>query len=273
MSPTPPRVVILEYTTSPLLSSDGSCFFGIVPLMAVLKNMPEASIIDGFKGKIDFYEHRGQVCVRKWPRSPGHKRAPAVEAQWSVFAAAVSGWSSLPDYIRSDYRRWASPSTLSGRDLFIKGYISGIYRYPKELCMLPQAYAYMCAQMNNLISGTEYKLVLDSEEYDIGGNFDTVNYRFIAPRDGRYLVIANVGWFNLNANNDRYIFIKRNGSEVITSIKRNVSAGNWTHTAAGIIQLLATQYLELSAKHFCGINTVDITNMKHWTNFFVSLLE
>jgi len=89
--------------------------------------MPSQAIIDGFKGTIDYYVYMGQPCVRKWPRSPGHKRAPEVEAQWSNFTKATRLWSQLPPEIRESYKQLAASTTLSGYEWFLRGYISGIY--------------------------------------------------------------------------------------------------------------------------------------------------
>lgn len=107
--------------------------------MAKLKVLPELAIIDGFKGKVDFYVNyqssdpelrgRGVPCARKWPRSPGHRRAPAVEAQWAAFAYAAAHWSSLSDEIQAAYNEMASGTGLSGRDFFTRSYLTGLYRY------------------------------------------------------------------------------------------------------------------------------------------------
>jgi len=100
--------------------------------MAKLLVLPSQGIISGFKGTIDFYVHDGQPCARKWPRSPGKKRSPSVEAQWPIFAAAAKLWNELSDEVRLAYITMASGTALSGRDLFTKSYITGIYRYPHE---------------------------------------------------------------------------------------------------------------------------------------------
>jgi len=97
-----------------------------------LLTLPDQAVIDGFKGKIDFYVHQGVQCVRRWPRyTPRIPSVAEAEAQ-QVFATAVNAWSALPKHIRAEYKRWSSASSLSSRDLFIKGYIGGLYRYPKE---------------------------------------------------------------------------------------------------------------------------------------------
>lgn len=92
--------------------------------MAKITKMPSLAIIKGFKGKVDFYVYCGQPCARSWPRSPGHDRAPGVEAQWPAFAWAASNWNSLSPEVQEAYRSMASGTNMTGRDLFIKGFIT-----------------------------------------------------------------------------------------------------------------------------------------------------
>ncbi|MBA7707308.1 hypothetical protein ES703_116178 [subsurface metagenome] len=96
--------------------------------MAKLTALPSLAIIDGFKGKLDFYVHDGVPCVRRWPRSPGRRRAPAVEAQWQAFAYATAHWNSLSPYVQDAYRATAAEMTMTGRDLFIKAFIKDYFR-------------------------------------------------------------------------------------------------------------------------------------------------
>ncbi len=98
--------------------------------MAKLTALPSLAIIDGFKGTVDYYVHRGIPCARKWPRSPGHRRAPGVEAQWPAFALATQLWNQISEAVQDAYRATATGSTLSGRDLSAKAYLSG-YIHPE----------------------------------------------------------------------------------------------------------------------------------------------
>lgn len=97
--------------------------------MAKLSALPATAIISGFKGLIDYYVHDGIPCARKWPRSPGKHRAPAVEAQWQAFSAAAQEWALLAPSVQAAYSRMAESSGLSGRDLQVRSYLSGLYRY------------------------------------------------------------------------------------------------------------------------------------------------
>ena len=94
--------------------------------MAKLLVLPEQAIIDGFKGKIDFYQWLGLPVARKWPRSPGHNRSPAVQAQWDTFIDANQLWSQLSPEVQAAYNDLATGTDLTGKDFFVRSYISGL---------------------------------------------------------------------------------------------------------------------------------------------------
>lgn len=91
--------------------------------MAKITKLPGMDIISGFKGTLDFYVHMGQPCVRSWPKSPGHDRAPLVQAQWPAFTIASKAWAYLAPEVQSAYNRMSAGLRLTGRDIFIKSYI------------------------------------------------------------------------------------------------------------------------------------------------------
>jgi hypothetical protein len=96
--------------------------------MVRLTALPNEAIISGFKGSIDYYYNMGIPCARKWPRSPGKKRTPAVEAQWPAFSIAAREWSMLSETVQDAYRALAQSSGLDGRDLQVRGYLTSLYR-------------------------------------------------------------------------------------------------------------------------------------------------
>lgn len=94
--------------------------------MAKITQLPSQAIISGFKGTLDFYLWKGIACVRKWPRSPGKKRAPAVEAQWNDFKTATKLWNELIQEERDNFNHLASGTGLSGRDVAERAFLKGI---------------------------------------------------------------------------------------------------------------------------------------------------
>ena len=100
--------------------------------MARLLVLPHQDIIDGLKGSIDYYVHRGIPCARSWPKSPGKHRSLAVMAQWPIFSFATKEWKNLSKAVQDSYTQFSTDSGLAGRDLQIRAYMTGLYRYPLE---------------------------------------------------------------------------------------------------------------------------------------------
>ncbi|GAH50246.1 unnamed protein product [marine sediment metagenome] len=98
--------------------------------MAKLTVMPHQAIIDGLKGSVDFYVYMGIPVARAWPKSPGSARSPGVIAGWIPFAYASREWKNLSPTVQAAYEKLATNSGLSGRDMQVRAYLTGLYRYP-----------------------------------------------------------------------------------------------------------------------------------------------
>ena len=98
--------------------------------MAKLLVMPNQTIVNGMKGKVDFYLWMGIPVARRWPRSPGPRRAPLVEAQWPRWTYATRIWNTLSSVMQDAWRETARNTGLTGRDLQIKAYIEGYITKP-----------------------------------------------------------------------------------------------------------------------------------------------
>lgn len=79
---------------------------------------------------LDYFYTNGLACVRRWPRSPGHRRSPAVQAGWPAFTAASRLWTQLSPEVQRSYEEMATGTGLSGRDMFQRSYMKGLYAYP-----------------------------------------------------------------------------------------------------------------------------------------------
>lgn len=98
--------------------------------MAKITKFPGTKIINMLKHTLDYYQYMAQPCVRRWPRSPGHIRTPAVMAQWAAFAYVAKQWSLLSPEMQALWYSMASGTILTGKDLFTRSYISGAFTYP-----------------------------------------------------------------------------------------------------------------------------------------------
>lgn len=105
--------------------------------MAKLLHYPAMAIVNGFKGTLDFYFWKGIACVRSWPRSPGKRRAPAVEAQWAAFSYITKLWKSIDPDLQKAYVAMATETNLRPIDVFVRGYLSGTLRFYTPPDQLP----------------------------------------------------------------------------------------------------------------------------------------
>jgi len=97
--------------------------------VAIIAKMPGMKVIDGFKGKIDFYVYMGLPCARKWPRSQGKSQTPASVAQWPVWRRAAELWPQVSPDVRQALRDMTQGTNLTAKDMFFRGYVAGTLRY------------------------------------------------------------------------------------------------------------------------------------------------
>lgn len=87
--------------------------------------MPQQSIIDSLKGKLDFYYWKGIPCVRSWPRWPPRDPTPPEKANQDTFSYINKLYITLPDAIKQTYIDQAASTSLTSKDLFVKLYYLG----------------------------------------------------------------------------------------------------------------------------------------------------
>jgi len=99
--------------------------------MAKVSQLPALDIISGLKGTLDFYVWKGIPVCRSWPRSPGHRRAPAVEAQWPAFTKGARLWPTLSSDVQKACATMSAGTPLSARDIAVKLYLNAHHLYPQ----------------------------------------------------------------------------------------------------------------------------------------------
>lgn len=134
------------------------------------------------------------------------------------------------------------------------------------------ARAYLSADQENLTSGNNTKILLDSESYDVGSNF--ASYKFVAPVNGYYLAIGQVSFKNTVADKLYVTDIYLNGASGTRAASHTgATAGAVDVVASDVIYLDADDYLELYAQSAAGVNTVDVTGDENRTFLAVTLLK
>jgi Siphovirus protein of unknown function (DUF859) len=132
--------------------------------------------------------------------------------------------------------------------------------------------AYLSSAQDNLAQ-TNVKVLLDAETYDIGGDFDTANSRFVAPVSGYYLIVSQVGFKSVVTAKRYQVDIFVNGSTVCLTMIHSGLADNLRVQASAIEYVPAGQYIELYATQLSGGTTVDLINSTSSTFMAIHLLS
>ena len=135
--------------------------------------------------------------------------------------------------------------------------------------------AYLNAAQS-ISSGALRKVNLDAENYDLGSNYDTTNYRFTAPVTGYYQVNATVGISNLDAAGDVLVVaIYVNGADYSESRTYAGAANNDPQSSiSDLVPVTAGQYIELYAQHDSATasEALQTTSLKtHMSIYFVGV--
>ena len=119
--------------------------------------------------------------------------------------------------------------------------------------------AYLNASQTNVTDASYTKVLLNAEDFDIGGNFDTTNSRFVAPVNGYYQINGYVGFTEVIANKRYASVIYVNGASArFASMSNGSDTGNLYISNSVLAYVAAGQYVELYAWLSVGANTVDV---------------
>lgn len=129
-----------------------------------------------------------------------------------------------------------------------------------ELVIAAKARVYLSGNQLNLTDDTWTKVDFDTENYDIGSDYDTTNKRFVAPVTGYYAVTVAVNYVGgtLIADKRYYSGIYVNGALYSAAVSQTVTTDTTSSVITDIIPITAGQYIEGYARVVCGAATVDI---------------
>ena len=116
-------------------------------------------------------------------------------------------------------------------------------RSPGQSSAVANAPAFSAYLTNNygLAGGVETKVTLDTVEFNVGGFFSTVNYRF-APTIAGYYQVNVSGRATGTAVSSMWFNVRKNGSNFVRLVESN--AGGLTISGSALIYLNGTDYIE-----------------------------
>lgn len=94
--------------------------------MAKIDTPPALSLIDWFRGSLDFYEWRGIHVVRSWPHWPKRAPSPKEKDCQDRFAYITKAWTDLDPYLKGRYLVTARGTNYTARDTFTRFYLRGM---------------------------------------------------------------------------------------------------------------------------------------------------
>lgn len=132
------------------------------------------------------------------------------------------------------------------------------------------ARAYLSVDQENLVATVWTKILLNTIDYDLGGNFE--NNKFTVPVTGLYDIRANIDFDNIQANKTYAVAVYINGT---------ISIHNYAHTGVATDELncltsdklflTVTDYLELYGLSLAAVDTVDVGSGIYHTYLTINL--
>ncbi len=101
----------------------------------------------------------------------------------------------------------------------------------------------------SIANNTETKVTFDSEDYDTGSDFASSKYT--APSDGKYFFYTQLLCDNSSSDTAK-LFFRKNGSNFIEHRNSAHAANRRTYSVSAILDLSATDYIEVYKWHDGG---------------------
>jgi len=133
--------------------------------------------------------------------------------------------------------------------------------------------AYLNTEQTNLVHDTDTLVELETESYDLGGDFNTTTHLFTAPITGYYRITGQV-YFNQVTANQRYIMKLKEGVTIVyISLSHSAETSDFCINGTTTLYLTAEDTIGLYAQSESGGNLVDVSNGESNTFLEVELIS
>jgi len=129
------------------------------------------------------------------------------------------------------------------------------------------ARVYLSADQLNFTSGAWTTIQLNTEDYDIGANFDVSLYKFIVPVTGYYDIMGQVFWGSVIADKRYGAGVFKGVTHIAGGLTHASHADNITVSCRDIIYLTAGDELYLKGYNDSGVNTCGVISGPYCSTF------
>ncbi len=126
----------------------------------------------------------------------------------------------------------------------------------------------------NLTADDNFQTILfNSEQFDIGSNFDTGTYTFTAPVDGKYILTVNLYIGDLDTDHNYFqARLNCSNSDLFATLDPGVLASNpvyWHLVMSGVMDMDANDTAVVDIRISGGASTTDIFDNSYFTGMLI----
>lgn len=137
------------------------------------------------------------------------------------------------------------------------------------------ARVYLNGNQTDLTDNSFVKIDFDSKDYDLGGNFNTVDSKFVVPVTGLYRVSAKLHFVTGTVIADKSYGIGIYVNGVLKSSAYEHIGGSTDEASIETTEELylnVDDYIEVYAKSIAGASTVDVLSGRNFSSLTVRLI-
>ena len=135
---------------------------------------------------------------------------------------------------------------------------------------------YNSANQENLTDATWNKLSLNTRSYDLGGNWDTTNFKFTAPVTGLYKISGQCTFVDnsvITASKYALRILKNGATESVIAFVHSSNVHELSIPINDELFLNEGDYIEFYVNLSVGANTVDVLAGTNVTYFLMRLIN
>jgi len=257
--------------------------------MAKLKAPLLSFLATGNLAKILAFRRRGSTTVAERYPFPMDAKTPLQLTWRTIFQMAVEWWHQLSPDEQAEWEALARPRHMTGYALFLSTALKpnpGIYlpfiggTMQGDIDMggnyilnqkMHAAGAYLPAPDQIIPTGVNTTVQLSATLFDYHADFDTVNYRFVAPFPGLALAVAQVTYQNPSDGKRLVTYIRKNTDTFASGTQIPGGVQVTGPPALAIVPLLQDDHISIQTYHNCE-GDEDIRNASAWTYLYVAML-